>query len=152
MGYFLRRLYWRCIWSWAGTRDAWIHEHSFRSWVWANLVSAAAALWLLEGGERALILALGVLVLAAEALNTGLECVVDLVSEEKSELARRAKDAGSAGVALTAIAAGLAWLAVLFGYAERRGGLARSGRRPRQSPPALGLGLHRPDPALRRRR
>ena len=114
MGYFLKRLYWRCVWSWAGLRDAWEHEHSFRSWVWANVVSAGLAFWLLEGGELALILALGVLVLAAEAMNTGIERVVDLVTEEQNDLARRAKDAGSAGVALSAVAAGIAWLAVLL--------------------------------------
>ena len=69
--YFFERLKWRCIWSWEGVRDAWVHQHSFRSWVWANLVSAALALYLpLDPAERALILALGVLVLAAEALNT----------------------------------------------------------------------------------
>ena len=115
MGYFLKRLYWRCVWSWAGTRDAWATEHSFRTWVWANLVSALLAIWLLEGADRALILGLGVLVLAAEAMNTAVERTVDLISEEKSDLARRAKDAGSAGVALTAIAAGVAWVAVLLG-------------------------------------
>lgn len=114
MGYFLKRLYWRCVWSWAGVMDAWRTEHSFRSWVWANLVSAGLAFWLLDGAELALILALGVLVLAAEAMNTAVERVVDLVSEEKSDLARRSKDAGSAGVALTAVAAGIAWVVVLI--------------------------------------
>ena len=70
MKYFLNRLKYRTVWSWAGCRDAWINEHSFRTWVWANLVSAGFALWLpLETGERALILALGVLVLAAELFN-----------------------------------------------------------------------------------
>ncbi|MEO0664642.1 MAG: diacylglycerol kinase [Pseudomonadota bacterium] len=114
MGTFFKRLYWRCVWSWAGVRDAWMHEHSFRSWVWANLVSAALALWLLEGAELALILSLGILVLAMEAMNTGLERAVDLVSGERSDLARRAKDAGSAAVALAAIAAGIAWVVILL--------------------------------------
>lgn len=115
MGYFMRRLYWRCVWSWAGLRDAWTREHSFRSWVWANLVSAALALWLLDGAELALILALGVLILAAEAMNTAIERAVDLVTREHTELAGRAKDAGSAAVALAAVAAGLAWLVALVG-------------------------------------
>ncbi|MEL6688904.1 MAG: diacylglycerol kinase [Pseudomonadota bacterium] len=115
MNYFFQRLYWRFVWSWAGTKDAWTHEHSFRSWVWANVVSALLAFLLLEGADRALILAVGVLVLAAEAMNTAIERTVDLISEEKSDLARRAKDAGSAAVALTAVAAGVAWLAALFG-------------------------------------
>jgi len=62
MLYFFKRLKDRVIWSWAGCMDAWRNEHSFRSWVWANLASATLAFVLpLETGERALILALGVL-------------------------------------------------------------------------------------------
>jgi diacylglycerol kinase (ATP) len=114
MGFF-ERLKWRCMWSWAGLRDAWAQEPSFRSWVWANVVSGGLAIWLLDGGELALILALGVLVLAAELLNTGLERVVDLVSMEQSELARQAKDAGSAGVAVAGVSVGVAWVVVLLG-------------------------------------
>ena len=112
---FFERLKWRCIWSWEGVRDAWVHQHSFRSWVWANLVSAALALYLpLDPAERALILALGVLVLAAEALNTAIEYTVDYISLDRHPLAKRAKDAASAGVFLTAIAAGVAWLVILI--------------------------------------
>lgn len=112
---FTERLKLRCIWSWNGVANAWISEHSFRSWVWANVVSGGLAFWLLDGAELALILALGVLVLAAELLNTAIERVVDLVSLEKSELAKQAKDAGSAGVAVTAVAVGVAWVVVLVG-------------------------------------
>ena len=79
------------------------------------MVSGGLALWLLDGAECALIVALGVLVLAAELLNTGLERAVDLVSLEQSELARMAKDAGSAGVAVAAVAVGVAWVVVLVG-------------------------------------
>lgn len=110
---FFKRLKWRFIWSSHGLADAWRQEHSFRSWVWANVVSAVLAVWLLEGAELALILVLGVLVLAAELFNTAVERAVDLVSLEKSELARQAKDAGSAGVMVTAIAVGVVWVVVL---------------------------------------
>ena len=114
MGFF-ERLKWRCIWSWRGVRDTWASEPSFRSWVWANVVSGGLAVWLLSGAELALILALGVLVLAAELMNTAVERAVDLISLEQSELARMAKDAGSAGVAVTAVAVGVAWGVVLVG-------------------------------------
>ena len=112
---FLDRLKWRTIWSAAGIRDAWVNQHSFRSWFWANVVSAGLAFWLpLEAGERALILALGVLVLAAEAMNTAIEYTVDYISTEEHPLAGRAKDAGSAAVFLTALAAGIAWIVILI--------------------------------------
>lgn len=114
MLYFFKRLRQRIIWSWVGLVDTWRGEHSFRSWVWANLISCALALWLpLTTGERALILALGVLVLAAELMNTAIEHTVDYISTDRHELARRAKDAASAAVAITAIAAGVAWGVVL---------------------------------------
>lgn len=114
MGVF-ERLKWRWVWSWAGIADAWANEHSFRSWVWANAVSAGLAFWLLEGAELALILAFGVLVLAAELMNTAIERAVDLVSLEQSDLARMAKDAGSAAVMMAAMAVGLTWVAVISG-------------------------------------
>lgn len=65
-------------------------------------------------GERALILALGVLVLAAEAFNTAIERAIDYISEDQHPLAGQAKDAGSAGVFLTSIAAGLAWVVIVW--------------------------------------
>ncbi|AJE48398.1 diacylglycerol kinase [Celeribacter indicus] len=111
-----RRLVLRWVWSVAGLRYAWRTEHSFRTWVWANLVSVLFALGLdLTAAERALVIALGLLILAAELLNTAIEDAVDYVSAADHPLAKCAKDAGSAGVTVTAVAAGLAWLVVLWG-------------------------------------
>ena len=115
MIYFLKRLRLRIIWSWAGCQNAWRNEHSFRSWVWANLISGGLAILLpLATGERALILALGVLVLAAELFNTAIERAVDYISTDEHPLAGQAKDAGSAAVAVTAVAVGVAWLVILL--------------------------------------
>ncbi len=117
MLYFLKRLKYRCIWSWDGTVSTWKEEHSFRTWVWANLISGLAAFLLpLSTSDRALILALGILVLAAELINTGIENAVDQTSKEEHPLAKKAKDAGSAGVAVTSIAAGVAWVVILIGF------------------------------------
>ena len=113
---FITRLRNRCIWSWHGWLDSWRTEASFRSWIWANLASAALTFYLpLDTGERALILALGILVLAMELMNSAIERVVDYISLEQHELAKKAKDAGSAAVAVAAIAAGVAWVVVLVG-------------------------------------
>lgn len=57
----------------------------------------------------------GVLILAAELLNTGIERVVDIADSTRSDQARDAKDMASAGVALSAIAVGVAWAVVLVG-------------------------------------
>lgn len=115
---FWERLKLRIRWSLNGWNATWRSEHSFRSWVWANAISALLAFVLpLGAGERGLILALGILVLAAELFNTAIEDVVDYISEDHHHLAGRAKDAGSAAVAVTAIAAGVAWVALLVGLA-----------------------------------
>jgi diacylglycerol kinase (ATP) len=111
-----RRFVNRCVWSWAGWRDAWAHEPSLVFWTVIVALSSFAALLLpLSATERLVILPLGVLVLAMELANTAVERVVDLVSRDHHDLARRAKDAGSAAVALTAIAGGVGWIVILTG-------------------------------------
>jgi diacylglycerol kinase (ATP) len=112
----MRRFLKTVIWSWAGWRAAWASEKSLRQWSLVNLASAALAFALdLSPGERAMILALGLIVLAVELLNTGLEEVVDMVSPGQNPQAAKAKDCGSAAVALAALAAGVAWVVVLIG-------------------------------------
>ncbi|GLS86466.1 diacylglycerol kinase [Cypionkella aquatica] len=104
------------IWSWQGWRAAWANEKSLRQWTLVNVISAGLAFWVdISAGERGLILALGLLVLAAEVMNTGLEEVVDYISKADDPRAKKAKDCGSAAVALTAIAGGVAWVVVLIG-------------------------------------
>ena len=109
------RLVNRFVYSWAGIRATWISEPSFKFWVFVNIISITAVFSLeLTVLERAILLSLGLLILAAECMNTAVENVVDLVSPEYHELAKLAKDAASAGVALTAVAGGIAWLCVLL--------------------------------------
>jgi diacylglycerol kinase (ATP) len=104
------------IWSWDGFRAAWATEKTLRQWTIANVLSAALAFSLdLTPAERALILALGLLVLAAELINTAVEEVVDHLSPGLDPRAKKAKDCGSACVALAAIAAGVAWVVVVVG-------------------------------------
>ncbi|MBL4927307.1 diacylglycerol kinase [Fuscibacter oryzae] len=104
------------IWSWAGWRAAWASEKSLRQWTVVNLLSATLAFALhLTPGERALILALGLLVLAAELINTAVEEVVDHILPQPHPVAKKAKDCGSACVALAALAGGVAWAVILIG-------------------------------------
>jgi diacylglycerol kinase (ATP) len=82
----------------------------------ANVVSALLACVLdLSPVERALIIGFGLLVLVAELLNTAVEETVNRISMEDHPLSKKAKDIGSAAVAMTAIAAGIIWLIVLIG-------------------------------------
>ena len=116
IGAELRRVGNTCLWSWQGWTAAWASEKSLRQWTLVNVLSAVACFLVeMTPGERALILALGLLILAAELMNTGLEEVVDYLSTDRHPRAKKAKDCGSAAVALTAIAGGVAWLVVLIG-------------------------------------
>lgn len=111
-----RRLKWTFIWSWRGFAAAWTSEKTLRQWSLANAISAGFAFWLpLSGAERAVILGLGLAILAAELLNTAIEVVVDYISTDQHPHAAKAKDCGSAAVAVTALAAGIAWVCVLYG-------------------------------------
>lgn len=53
-------------------------------------------------------------VLAAEAFNTGLEHLTDLVSPDHHELAGRTKDVAAAGVLLTALGAALVGIVIFL--------------------------------------
>ncbi len=113
---FFVRLRDRTRWSWQGIVATYKDEYSFRVWIWANVISVALVILLPVGdGLRALILVLGILVLVAELFNTAIERAVDHTSTEHNVLAGQAKDAASAAVALTAIAAGVAWVVALVG-------------------------------------
>ncbi len=104
------------IWSWDGWRAAWATEKSLRQWTVVNLLSATLAFSLsLTPAERALIVALGLLVLAAELINTAIEKVVDHILPQPHPVAKKAKDCGSACVALAALAGGVAWAVILLG-------------------------------------
>ncbi len=110
----VRRLQNTARWSYEGWVAAWAREKSLRQWTLVNGLSIALSLVVeMSVAERALIYALGILVLAAEMINTAIEEIVDYISEEIDPRAKRAKDAGSAVVALAAIAGGVAWAVIL---------------------------------------
>ena len=112
----LRRIRQRAIWSWEGFAHVWRTEGSLRQWLIGNAVFAVLALVLpISGAERGFLLMGGVLILAAECMNTAVERVVDDVSTDRRDKAKQAKDAASAGVAVTALAVGISWVGVIAG-------------------------------------
>ena len=64
--------------------------------------------------EHALLVAVVLLVLIVELLNTAVETVVDRISTEWHELSKVAKDVGSAAVLMSLANAGLVWLIIVF--------------------------------------
>lgn len=91
-----------------GLRSAWRHEAAFRQECVIALILLPCAFALGETlVQTALLIAVCVLVLITELLNSALEAAVDRVGEEPNDLAGRAKDMGSAAVALSL---GLVWI------------------------------------------
>lgn len=106
----------RAIWSWAGFAHVYRTEGSLAQWLVANLAFGALALILpLSAGERGMLLMGGIMVLAAECVNTAIERVVDDIGTDHRALAGQAKDCGSAAVAVTAVGVGVAWVCVIAG-------------------------------------
>ena len=68
-------------------------------------LAAALSCWFLrvDAGQAALVALCAASVLAAECANTALESVVDLVTPEYRELARRAKDCAAGAVLVLAV-------------------------------------------------
>lgn len=98
-----------------GLCAAWKNEAAFREEVLLAIVAIPLALFLGDTGvERALMIGSLLLILIVEILNSGLEAVVDKASPEKHELAKRAKDMGSAAVLLSLISAAVVWACILW--------------------------------------
>ena len=105
----------RAVWSWNGFRHVAKTEGSLWQWIIANIISGSLTFLLpITYTQQALILAGGILTLAAECLNTAIERIVDDISNKKRPAAEHAKDAGSAAVAVTAIATGVVWIVTIF--------------------------------------
>lgn len=91
------------------------HEAAFRQELALVVALLPLGLWLGNDGVERALLAGGVLmVLVVELLNSAIEAVVDRVSLEDHDLAKRAKDYGSAAVMLALATAGLVWILVLM--------------------------------------
>lgn len=111
----LRRIVNAARYSLAGLVAAARHEAAFRQELTLAVVLVPLGLWLgATGIERALLSGSVLAVLAVELLNSGIEAVVDRVSLEDHDLAKRAKDYGSAAVMLSLVMVGAVWLLVLL--------------------------------------
>ena len=112
----LRRIINATGYSLAGLRDAYEHEHAFRQECLLALVLVPIALFLpVSGLERALMIGAVLLVLIVELLNSAIEAAVDRVSLDRHELAKRAKDIGSAAVFLSLVNVAVVWGLILLG-------------------------------------
>ena len=101
--------------SWQGLCAAWRNEAAFRQEVWLSVVMIPLGLYLGDNGvEKALLISSVILIVLVEILNSALEAVVDRFGEEHHELSGRAKDMGSAAVALAFVLMISVWVLVLL--------------------------------------
>jgi len=97
-----------------GLAAAWKNEAAFREEVLLAAVAFPLAFYLGQTGiERALLAGSILFILIVEILNSAVEAVVDKASPEKHELAKRAKDMGSAAVLLALLLCGGIWVAAI---------------------------------------
>ena len=112
----LRRIWNAFLHSVDGLRAAFRHEDAFRQEIFLAALLIPAALLLPAGGTgKALMIAAVLLVLIVELLNSAVEAAVDRISLENHQLAKRAKDIGSAAVMLSLVNVPVVWLLVVFG-------------------------------------
>ena len=112
----LARIWNAFLYSIEGLRAAFRHEDAFRQEVFVAVLLIPTALFLPAGGiGKALMIGAVLLVLIVELLNSAVEAAVDRISLEDHQLAKRAKDIGSAAVLLSLLNVPAVWLLVLFG-------------------------------------
>ncbi|NWA10704.1 diacylglycerol kinase [Pseudomonas gingeri] len=98
-----------------GLRAAFTGEAAFRQLVLLNVVLIPVAFFLnISRVERALLIAVCLLALIVELLNSAVEAAIDRISLDRHPLSKNAKDMGSAAqfVALSMIA--LVWAVILL--------------------------------------
>jgi diacylglycerol kinase (ATP) len=98
-----------------GLCSAYRGESAFRQETWLAVILLPLAFWLGRSWvETALLAGSVVMVLVVELLNSAVEATVDRISFELHELAKRAKDFGSAAVFLSLALTGALWAAALW--------------------------------------
>lgn len=111
----LKRVWNAFFYSLEGFKAAWKHEDAFRQESILALIMIPLALLLTDGAlERALMIACVLLVLIVELVNSAIEATVDRISLENHQLAKRAKDIGSAAVLIALINVLVVWGLVLL--------------------------------------
>lgn len=111
----LKRIYSAFFYSIDGFKSAWRHEHAFRQEMVLLVIGSAIALALkVSAFEKLVLIAVLILMLIVELINSAIEAVVDRVSLDRHPLSKNAKDFGSAAVFLAAGLALATWAVVLY--------------------------------------
>ena len=105
-----KRIFSAVFYSIDGFRAAWKHEYAFRQELMIAVPGIVTAFFLpVTSLERLALIAVLLLVLIIELLNSAIEAVVDRVSLDRNPLSKNAKDLGSAAVMLAFFLALATW-------------------------------------------
>ena len=101
-----------------GLAAAYRYESAFRQVLWLNLILIVLTFILnFDSATKMLLIIASFVSLITELFNTAVEAAVDHTSSEKHELAKRAKEAGSAAQLLALTMLGIVWAIALWrGY------------------------------------
>lgn len=111
----VKRIYAAFLYSMQGFRMAWKSEHAFRQELMLALPATIIALLLpVSALEKLALIAVLILLLIVELLNSAIEAVVDRISFERHPLSKNAKDFGSAAVFLALCLAGATWAVIVL--------------------------------------
>ncbi|MGA7732597.1 MAG: diacylglycerol kinase family protein [Chloroflexia bacterium] len=103
------------VYAWAGVRYCFRTQRNFRVHIGIGIVAVVLGLLLGLGWvEWALVATVIALVLAAEMVNTMVESLVDLVTQQYHPLAKVAKDVSAGVVLLTAIGAAVVGILIFL--------------------------------------
>lgn len=110
----LKRVWNALFYSMSGFQAAFRHEDAFRQEVILACLLLPAAFLLTDAAlARALMIGSVLLVLIVELLNSAIEATVDRISLENHQLAKRAKDIGSAAVFVSLTNVVVIWALIL---------------------------------------
>ena len=111
----IARIFRAFFYSMAGLKSALQHEAAFRQDVMLGIVLVPLSLWLpFATMTKVLLNVIWLLLLVTELLNSAIEAIVDMTSPGYHELAKRAKDMGSAAVFIMLTALTIAWVVALW--------------------------------------
>lgn len=111
----LKHLFNATRFSLQGFQSAVANESAFRQELVALCIVLPTGFWFAESLAACVALfCVCMLVLMIELLNSGIEAAIDRIGPEYHELAKNAKDYGSAAVMLALITAGSVWFYILF--------------------------------------
>ncbi|BAL26034.1 diacylglycerol kinase [Azoarcus sp. KH32C] len=112
----LMRVFNALRYSMDGLSAAFLHEDAFRQeCILAAILIPVAFFVPTSGAGKALLVGSVLLVMVVELINSAIEATVDRVSLERHQLAKRAKDIGSAAVLIALINLAATWGLVILG-------------------------------------